>query len=48
MMNDKIYTIDEIKQIIHNSMDYFREKFSVDKFLLFGSYAKNIRQQAVI
>ncbi len=40
MMNDKIYTIEEIKQIIHNSMDYFREKFFVDKFLLFGSYAK--------
>ncbi len=43
MKNEKIYTIDEIRQILQNSKDYFEEKYFVDKFLLFGSYAKNLQ-----
>ena len=41
MNKEKVYTIDEIREILQGSMRYFEEKFSVDKFLLFGSYAKN-------
>jgi len=41
MNKEKVYTIEEIRQILHNSKDYFEEKFFVEKFLLFGSYAKN-------
>lgn len=43
MKNEKIYTIDEIRQILQNSKDYLEEKYFVDKFLLFGSYAKNLQ-----
>ena len=43
MENEKIYTIDEIRQILQNNKNYFEEKFFVDKFLLFGSYAKNLQ-----
>lgn len=43
MKNEKIYTIDEIRQILQNCKDYFEEKYFVDKFLLFGSYAKNLQ-----
>ena len=41
MQDNKIYTIEEISTILQNNKDYFEEKFFVDKFLLFGSYAKN-------
>ena len=41
MKNNKIYTIDEIRNILENNKNYFQEKFFVDKFMLFGSYAKN-------
>ncbi|MBR1424367.1 nucleotidyltransferase family protein [bacterium] len=41
MINKKIYTIDEIKKILQENKDYFKERYFVEKFLLFGSYAKN-------
>lgn len=41
MNNDKIYTVDEIREILQNNKKYFEEKYFVDNFLLFGSYAKN-------
>lgn len=41
MNKEKVYTIEEIRQILHNSKDYFEKNFFVEKFLLFGSYAKN-------
>ena len=41
MKSDKIYTLDEIRNILQNNKNYFEEKYFVDKFLLFGSYAKN-------
>ena len=43
MNNDKVYSIDEIRKIIHDSKDYFEKKYFVDKFFLFGSYAKNLQ-----
>lgn len=42
-MNDKICTINEIKQILNEYKDFFEKKYNVQKFLLFGSYAKNIQ-----
>ena len=36
-MNEKIYTIDEIKHILQEIL----KNFSVKKAILFGSYAKN-------
>lgn len=41
MQDDKIYTVEEIRDILKNNKDYFEEKYFVDNFLLFGSYAKN-------
>ena len=41
MQDEKIYTVEEIRDILENSKDYFEEKYFVDNFLLFGSYAKN-------
>lgn len=41
MNREKIYTIDEIKKILQEKKSYIEEKYSVDRFLLFGSYAKN-------
>ena len=41
MQSSKIYTIDEIKEILQNNKTYLEEKFFVEKFFLFGSYAKN-------
>lgn len=43
MKKDKIYTIDEIREILQNSKDYFEKKYFVEKFFLFGSYAKNLQ-----
>lgn len=41
MNKEKVYTVDEIRKILQNRKDYFEEKYFVEKFLLFGSYAKN-------
>ncbi len=41
MQSPKIYTVDEIKKILQSNKKYLEEKFFVDKFFLFGSYAKN-------
>ena len=41
MNNEKVYTIEEIKSILQNSKDFIEEKYFVENFLLFGSYAKN-------
>ena len=41
MQDNKIYTVEEIRDILKNNKDYFEEKYFVDNFLLFGSYAKN-------
>ena len=41
MNSDKIYTIEEIRKILQDSKSYIEEKYFVDKFFLFGSYAKN-------
>ena len=41
MQNNKIYTVEEIRDILKSNRDYFEEKYFVDNFLLFGSYAKN-------
>lgn len=43
MENKKTYTINEIKTIIEENRNYIEEQFFVDKFLLFGSYAKNLQ-----
>ena len=43
MNNDKVYSVDEIRKIIYESKDYFEKKYFVDKFFLFGSYAKNLQ-----
>ena len=40
---DKIYSIEEIKNILNKNKDYFTEKYNVSNFLLFGSYAKNLQ-----
>lgn len=37
----KIYTIDEIKNLIDEHKNILKEKYCVNSFLLFGSYAKN-------
>ncbi len=41
MAKGKVYTIDEIRKILQNHKSYFEEKYFVEKFMLFGSYAKN-------
>lgn len=40
-MENKIYSIEEIKEIINSHKEFFEEKYCVENFLLFGSYAKN-------
>ncbi len=40
MFNDKIYSIDEIKNKIKENESFLKEKYHVRGFLLFGSYAK--------
>ena len=42
---NKIYTIEEIKNILNDNKDYFAEKYNVNNFLLFGSYAKNLQTE---
>lgn len=40
MTTDKVYSIEEIKNKIKEQESFFRQKFHVNNFLLFGSYAK--------
>ena len=40
-MENKIYSIEEIKEIINSHKDFFEKEYCVESFLLFGSYAKN-------
>ncbi len=40
MFNDKIYSIDEIKNKIKENEVFLKEKYHVGNFFLFGSYAK--------
>ena len=40
-----MYTIEEIKNILNDNKDYFAEKYNVNNFLLFGSYAKNLQTE---
>lgn len=40
MSTDKVYSIEEIKNTLKNEETFLRQKYSVNKFLLFGSYAK--------
>ncbi len=40
-MQDKVYSIEEIKEIIDSHKNFFRQKYFVEEFFLFGSYAKN-------
>ena len=42
-MNDKVYSIDEIRNIINSHKDMFEKKYQVKNFLLFGSYAKDLQ-----
>ena len=42
---NKIYTIEEIKNILNDNKDYFTKKYNVNNFLLFGSYAKNLQTE---
>ncbi len=41
METSKVYSLDEIKEIINLHKDFLSKKYFVDSFLLFGSYAKN-------
>lgn len=42
-MQEHIYSLDEIKQIINSHKEYLNKKYSVENFMLFGSYAKNLQ-----
>jgi len=42
-MQDKVYSVDEIKEIINSHKEFFEKKYCVENFLLFGSYAKNLQ-----
>lgn len=37
---DKVYSIEEIKNIIHSFKDIFKNEYMVKNFYLFGSYAR--------
>lgn len=39
-MNDKIYSIEEIKKIIHEHNEEFEKDYNAVNFFLFGSYAR--------
>ena len=38
---EKVYSIDEIKNLINEHKSVLSEKYNAESFLLFGSYAKN-------
>ena len=40
-MKNKIYSVEEIRNILEEHKSYITERYSVDGFMLFGSYAKN-------
>lgn len=40
MKNDKIYSIDEIRNLIKENEQFLKKKYFVNRFFLFGSYAK--------
>lgn len=40
-MEDKVYSIEEIKEIINSQKKFFEKNYCVESFFLFGSYAKN-------
>jgi predicted nucleotidyltransferase len=40
-MSEQIYSLDEIKNILNTHKQYLSDRYSVESFLLFGSYAKN-------
>ena len=42
-MENKVYSIDEIRKIINSHKDFFEKKYCVKNFILFGSYAKNLQ-----
>lgn len=42
-MQEKVYSIEEIKDIINSHREMLEQKYSVKNFLLFGSYAKNLQ-----
>lgn len=42
-MQESIYSLNEIKEIINSHRNYLGEKYFVDSFMLFGSYAKNLQ-----
>ena len=42
-MQESIYSLNEIKEIINSHKNYLSEKYFVDSFMLFGSYAKNLQ-----
>lgn len=44
-MQEKIYSVQEIKNILHEHKTFLEKRYNVRSFLLFGSYAKN--QQTV-
>lgn len=46
MQDDKIYSVEEIRNILNEHKDFFETKYFVQNFLLFGSYAKNQQTQA--
>lgn len=43
MPSDKIYSIEEIKNKIKEHDSFFRQKYHVRDFFLFGSYAKGLQ-----
>ncbi len=46
MQDDKIYSVEEIRNILNEHKVFFETKYFVQNFLLFGSYAKNQQTQA--
>jgi len=42
-MQNNVYTIEEIRNILNENMKYLAEKFSVSRLFLFGSYAKKLQ-----
>ncbi len=39
----RIYSIDEIRQVLGEQKDFFAQRFFANAFFLFGSYAKNMQ-----
>ena len=43
MKNNKVYSIDEIRELLSAHKGLIEQKYGVKNFLLFGSYAKNLQ-----